>query len=326
MQKLSCLNLPWPADWTALFGAERPLIVEIGFGNGDHLLHLARQQPQAGLVGIEIANQSMEKAEKKIASEGLDNVLVVHGAAETALHHLLEPASVEAFHINYPDPWFKKRHHGRRLMQRDTLDALTSRLRPGGLLYLATDIVEYAQMSHELLAATPGLENTLETPWVHELPGRFTTKYEARGLQQGRPGHYFVYRRNNRPAPDVPVYRELDMPHIIIKSPLPLRAALENFRKAHHMQGETSITLLHAYINRDESTLLVEARVQEATISQHLALLVLARQEPQHYIVQLGSMGPPRVTQGLHRAVGLLADWLVSLHPDARVVESRARV
>ena len=177
---LSSLRLPWPTDWSAIFGAQRPLIVEIGFGYGAFLLHLARQNPAASIIGLEIANQCLSAAERAIQRQKLTNVCVVQSTAETALHHLFVPGSLSQIHINFPDPWFKKRHSHRRLMQRDTLDAMVSRLQPGGLLYLATDIVEYAEMSAELLAQTPGLDNLLESAWANTMPGRVITKYEGR--------------------------------------------------------------------------------------------------------------------------------------------------
>ena len=95
-----------------------PLIVEIGFGNGDYLIHLAETRPDHNIIGVEISSQSLAKAEAKIEKRGLLNVRPIHCRAETALAHMLEPEAVAEFHINYPDPWFKKRHQRRRLIQR----------------------------------------------------------------------------------------------------------------------------------------------------------------------------------------------------------------
>src|SRR5262249_36838596 len=150
------------------------------------------------------ANRSLLRVERKIEQEGIGNVRVIHSMAETALAHLFVPASITQIHINFPDPWFKQDHSHRRLMQRDTLDAMVSRLTLGGELYLATDIIAYAEMSRDLLENTPGLDNVLPRAWVHELPGRVITKYEATARREGRERYYFAYRRNLLPAPDVP--------------------------------------------------------------------------------------------------------------------------
>lgn len=325
MNRLDSMTLSWPADWEAIFGRRAPLVVEIGFGDGQHLLHLARQRPDQNFIGLEISNQSLVKVEKILDQGEAPNLRVIHTRAETALHHLIEAASVEAFHINYPDPWFKTRHSGRRLIQRDTLDALVSRLVPGGMLYLSTDIAAYAEMSHELLSRTPGLSNLLDDPWVHNLPGRFVTKYEAKGLRAGRPGHYFVYRRNDHPAPDVPLIKDREMPHLIFESPLSLDAMLRQFERIHQHEDGTTINVLQAYLAANGRCVLYEVQVIEPTIEQHTMLALIERERPGEFLLKLGSIGRPRPTDGMHRAVGLLGDWLAALHPDARMLQKLIR-
>jgi len=325
-QKHSFFSLPWSTDWGQLFGAERPLIVEIGFGNGDHLLHLAQTNTDHNVIGFEIANQSMDKAERKIQSSGLVNCVAVHSRGETALNHLFEPASIAQIHINYPDPWFKKRHEGRRLMQRDTLDAIVNRLQIGGTLHLGTDIRDYAEMSHALLQDTPGLDNLLDAPWVGELPGRFATKYEQKGYREGRPAHFFIYRRNEQPAPDVPVIKDLDMPHIILETPMPPAEIMPHFQKFTAKHGNIASTVLRVYTDQQQKVLLFEVNVDEPTILQHVSVVMSERETANEYLLRLGSMGVPRPTRGLHHVVAAIADWVVSLHPEARIVASKVRL
>lgn len=321
MQKLSSLRLPWPADWQALFGAERRLILEIGFGYGAFLLHLARQNPDANVIGVEIAGQCLSHVERAIERQGLNNVRPIHSTAETALHHLFTPGSLAEVHINFPDPWFKKRHSHRRLMQRDTLDALVNRLRPGGLLYLATDIIDYAEMSAELLTATPGLDNILPTPWANSLPGRVVTKYEGRAQREGRSCYYFAYRRNTTTAPVIPVVEERPMSHMVFRSPLSLDEMLARFEPAEHRAGDTIISLLYGY--RGRNNLLFEVFIKEPTIDQHIAFLLTRRDRDDEYTLKLGTLGYPRTTAGVHQAIRILGNWLVSLHPDAGIVTSK---
>jgi len=325
-QKLSSFDLPWATNWTELFGVERPLIVEIGFGNGDHLIHLAQKYPEHHVVGFEIASQSMDKAEKKITAQKLTNVRAIRSTGETALHHLFEPQSIQQIHINYPDPWFKKRHSGRRIMQRDTLDAIVNRLQIGGTLHLATDIREYAEMGNALLKGTPGLDNTLNADWVGELDGRFTTKYEEKGYREGRPAHFFIYRRNEKPAPQVPVQQELDMPHIILQTPMSMNDVLAKFVKFTEKRGNTVTTALHSYTNHTRDTLLFEVNVDEPTIVQHVAMLLIPRETDGEYLLRLGSIGVPRPTHGMHHAVSVVAEWVVSLHDDAAIIAKKTRV
>lgn len=321
MQKLSSSRLPWPTDWTALFGAVRPLVLEIGFGYGQFLQHLARTKPDANVIGLEIANQCLDSAERAIVRKHLTNVRVVQSMAETALHHLFVPGSLSEVHINFPDPWFKKRHGHRRLIQRDTLDVLVSRLQPNAMLYLATDIIEYAEMSAELLRETSGLDNTLPADWANEMPGRVVTKYEGRALQDGRACYYFAYRRNQQAAPDVPVGREIEMTHVVFNTPLTPDEILERFEAIEGTErkfGDIVVRMLHGY--RGRKVLLFEVYIHESTLDQHISLVIAPHDTPNEYTLKVGTMGYPRSTPGLQKAVASMAEWLMSLNQESKVV------
>jgi tRNA (guanine-N7-)-methyltransferase len=328
--QLSALTLDWSPDWAAIFGTPRPLIVEIGFGRGVFLAHLARTHPDHNIIGFEISNRSLEAAERLIVHERLSNVRVVHSTGETALAHLLTPASVQHFHINFPDPWFKTRHRHRRLMRRDIVDAIVSRLAAGGMLYLATDIQEYAEMSSQLLMNTPGLTNTLHAPFVYEMPGRVITKYEATAIREGRACHYFAYQRNARSAPFIPVIEELPMAHLVFSSPLSLDDMFAAFKSAvmgQHSDDNLHIHLMAAYRGTDDA-ILVETSISEPTINQHIALQILGRWRAGHegeYTIQVSPLGHPRMTDGVHRAVALLGERVLALHPDAHKLHDKLR-
>lgn len=327
MQKrqLNSLMLPWPTDWDDFFGIVRPLIVEIGFGNGDHLVALAQAHPDCHVVGVEISVGSMERAERKLKHRQLTNAVAIHSRGETALHHLLQPNSVQQFHINYPDPWFKTRHAGRRLIQRDTLDALVSRLEVGGLLYLATDIREYAEMSDELLQETSGLSNEHSEPWANEMPERLiVTKYEQKGFREGRVGHYFKYRRNDTPAPHIPVQEEYPMPHVILKTPQSPQDIAAHITKTSFHQGDMHVALLDGYWNPRFDSLLLEVVIEEATIDQHVGL-ALRQREDGTYTLRYISFGMPRPTDGLHFATSSIGQWLVDLHEEAELISDKTR-
>ena len=241
---------------------------------------------------------------------------VIHSTAETALRFLFTPASLSEVHVNFPDPWFRKRHGHRRLLQRDTLDLLVNRMQAGAGLYLATDIREYAEMSHELLAATPGLDNQLAAPWTERLPGRVVTRYERVARAEGRPCFFFVWRRNALPPPPAPAAKEFPMPHVVFSSPLSLQEMRARFQPLQlHSEG-THINCGHVYLG--ERSLLFDVYVKEPGIDQHVALMLLERQNrPGEYTLQLGMFGHPRPTAGIHAATNAVADWLLSLHEDA---------
>ena len=325
MRKLSILTLDWPLRQAVLFPRAAPLIVEIGFGNGDFLLHLAQSNPDCNILGFEISSRSMDKAEAKIRQRRLENARPIHGRAETALAHLLEPATVRAFHINNPDPWFKKKHHRRRLIQRETVDLLTSRLEIGGTLSLATDVRDYADIAHEALSQTRGLSNQFETPWVNEIAGRIPTKYELKGYREGRAGHFFCYTRNSAPVPHPPLIKELNMPHLFLQTPLSAAEIVDRFEMTKLAAGGAHIAILQAYANARANSAVFEVVVEEPTIEQQTMIALAPRAAAGEYIVKLTALGQARATIGMHRAVAAIGEWAAGLDDGGRVLERKLR-
>jgi len=325
--KLSVQRLAWPTDWHALFDASspaRPLILEIGFGYGHFLRHLSARYPDAHIIGLEIDLLSLRKAEGAVARGELPNVRVAYGRAEAALHHNFTPQSLDAVYINFPDPWFKARHEKRRLMQRDTLDAIVSRLKTGGTLHLATDIIDYAEMSAALLAETPTLENLYPSAWVNHEAGRIITKYERRALDEGRACYYFAYRRNTTSAPDVPVMTELEMPNMVFESPLAPADFFAQFTPHQFSEGDVAVNYISAY--HGHGSALFEVYVYEPTIEQRMAIQLTQNDDnPQVYTLRLANLGQPRATHGAHVAVRHLGDWMLSLDTRQRMIHDKVR-
>lgn len=172
------------------------LVVEIGFGRGEFVTALARESPGVAHLAVELAYKRVLKFARRLARNDLRNVRLLQERGERVVHELLEPASVSTFWVNFPDPWPKPRHARRRLLQPDFVHLLATRLRPGGLLQIATDDVPYAV---EITAALDGerlLDNVLAPdPWVAEIPGRPRTAYELEWRAEGRPLHFFTRRR-----------------------------------------------------------------------------------------------------------------------------------
>ncbi|MCG8589838.1 MAG: tRNA (guanosine(46)-N7)-methyltransferase TrmB [Proteobacteria bacterium] len=186
--------------WRGLFqpelAAAEDLVVEIGFGRGEFLWDLAAESPKTAFLGIELSWKRVLKLARRMARAEFNNVRLVQGRAQDVVAEGLPEASVREFWINCPDPWPKKRHAGRRLVQPAFTALLASRLVPGGIVQLATDHPPYAEQMHEVLSRTPSLENVYGArPWVHEVPGRRPTAYELEWRALGRQLHFFAYRR-----------------------------------------------------------------------------------------------------------------------------------
>jgi tRNA (guanine-N7-)-methyltransferase len=186
--------------WAALFAPElqeplAPLVVEIGFGRGEFLRQLAATDLATPHLGIELSWKRVLKMARRIAKAGDPNIRLVCARGEDVLQEGVADASVATFWINFSDPWPKARHHRRRLIQTPLVRQLAKRLVAGGLLHVATDDVPYALHIDEVLGSEALLENVLPERWLPEIAGRPITAYEAMWREQGRPLHFFTYRR-----------------------------------------------------------------------------------------------------------------------------------
>lgn len=146
-------------DTAALFGRPAPVVLEVGSGMGEATADMAAADPDRGYLAVEVHTPGIANLLALVEEKGLTNVLVAHGDALELVEHQLEPATLDAIHVFFPDPWPKARHHKRRLIQPAHVALLRSRLTPGGTLHCATDWADYAEAMLETLSADPGLIN-----------------------------------------------------------------------------------------------------------------------------------------------------------------------
>ncbi len=181
-------------DWSAAFGRRAPLWLEIGFGNGDALREIAALHPQVNCLGIEVHRPGVGHLLQGLVQDGLDNVRVMcSDAAEVLREHVAE-ATFERVLVFFPDPWPKKRHHKRRLIQPAVAAELARVIAPGGHLHLATDWPDYAEHMDAVLEAEPGFANAADG-WAVRPAYRPRTRFEARGEGKGHPVFDLIYRR-----------------------------------------------------------------------------------------------------------------------------------
>jgi tRNA (guanine-N7-)-methyltransferase len=192
---------PSMARWAEIFAPDvRPplgLAVDIGFGRGEFLIHAAQKDPNRAFIGIERSFKRTLKMARRLARLGIGNVRLVESTAQTAITDLFPLASIESAWINFPDPWPKDRHARRRLVQAPFIRDLALRLAAGGVVNLATDDPVYAAQMAVVLAGEPLLANLYAPePFRREIGGRIPTAYELEWLAEGRPFHYFAYRKH----------------------------------------------------------------------------------------------------------------------------------
>lgn len=174
-----------PIDVSALFGRRAPVTLEIGFGMGDALAALAARHRERDFLGIEVHRPGVGRLLARLAEAGLENVRVSVADAKEVLEQRLPDSSLDAVLIYFPDPWPKKRHHKRRLVQPEFAALLRRKLRMGGELHLATDWEDYAHHMLAVLDAAEGFENLAGPGGFSERGERPLTKFEARGERLG---------------------------------------------------------------------------------------------------------------------------------------------
>lgn len=168
-------------DWSAVFGASTPVVLDIGFGHGESTSQLALADAATAIVGLEVHTPGVATLLQAIEAHGLTNVRVVHGDALVFLDRVA-PSSLAGVRIWFPDPWPKVRQHHRRLVDVEVVHALTDRLTIGGTLHLATDVADYAAVMQKACNTDDRLVGS-----VIERPAfRPMTRFEQRGIDEGR--------------------------------------------------------------------------------------------------------------------------------------------
>ena len=203
---MPCFGVPYAnrhLDFDALYGRprgeNRPRILEIGCGMGETSVAIAAAHPENDYLGIEVHGPGVGSLLKQIIARELTNLRVVQHDAVEVLRDMIPPDSLAGIHVYFPDPWPKKRHHKRRLIQPAFVHQLARRLAPGGYLHCATDWEEYAQQMLEVLSAESLLANTA-TDFVPRPDWRPQTKFETRGLRLGHGVWDVLFKRETIPA------------------------------------------------------------------------------------------------------------------------------
>jgi tRNA (guanine-N7-)-methyltransferase len=183
-----------PLDLDHVFGRAAPRILEIGTGMGETCAQIAAAHPENDYIGVEVHAPGVGSLLNRIVELGLANVRVIQHDAVEVLRDTIAPAVLDGVHVFFPDPWPKKRHHKRRLIQPSLVALLASRMKPGAFLHVATDWEDYAQQILDVLSAEPRLANTCGG-FAPRPEWRPQTKFEARGLRLGHRVWDLLFRR-----------------------------------------------------------------------------------------------------------------------------------
>jgi tRNA (guanine-N7-)-methyltransferase len=186
-------------DFNALFDNEQPVVMEIGFGNGEATWRMAKACPEENFLGVEVHQPGVGRLLMNVREQGLTNVRVACEDAVELLRTRISDASLDGIRIYFPDPWPKKKHHKRRIVQTPFIDLLSTKMKAGGILHLATDWAPYAEFMLEVMQGSAEFENLSPSGDYCAKPAwRPPTKYEQRGERLGHEVADLVFRRTDR--------------------------------------------------------------------------------------------------------------------------------
>jgi tRNA (guanine-N7-)-methyltransferase len=291
-----------PPDPKALFGREGPLVVEVGFGDGRFTARYARTHPERLILGAEVSAASVQRALRRLKREGIGNARLYLGEGAFALRNLVPPRSVLEVIVNFPDPWPKKRHQERRLLQEAFFRRLSTRLVQGGRLLLTTDHEDYFAFALEEARRT-GLYR-IETPPPPE--AHLLTKYALKWRQAGRAFFHAVFTKEAEDPTPWPPMRRYAMAHALLNGPLP--EALDLPQAPVRFPGGVAVFLEAA---RGEKGFYLLTHVEEEDLTQDLLLEV--RKSAHGLYAGVSRFGAPLITEGVRAAVRALVAALEAL-------------
>jgi tRNA (guanine-N7-)-methyltransferase len=189
-------DLPQPDGWSSVFGADRPLALEIGCGIGDFIAKTAVDHPDTNIIAIDYYNKGCDSTCRRLDRHGVTNVRVVRIEARQFIAERLSKGSLTAVYINCPDPWPKKRHRKRRLVNRQFVEFIRDYLAPGGSLYFATDFEDYGIDVAGTMPGVDGFHNALSPDlFRHHLDGYHLSKYMQRFIAEGKKIYFIHYQK-----------------------------------------------------------------------------------------------------------------------------------
>lgn len=186
---------PQPLDFSSVFGQQAPVVLEIGFGMGHSLVEMAKNDPTCNYLGIEVHRPGLGACLMQASAHNVQNLRVIGHDAVEILEKMIPDASLMRVQIYFPDPWQKKRHHKRRLIQQPFLDLIADKLSDGGFLHLATDWENYAQHMLTVLQAHPAYHNVAPQGYIEKPQWRPVTKFEQRGKKLGHDVWDLMFKR-----------------------------------------------------------------------------------------------------------------------------------
>tara|TARA_Y100001935_G_C17311708_1_gene517041 strand:- start:20768 stop:21445 length:678 start_codon:yes stop_codon:yes gene_type:complete len=183
-------------NFSEIFGNNNPVFIEIGFGNGEFLIHISENNPNYNYIGIEVYKPGIGHILKRLATKKIKNVKILNFDAIDVINDMIIDFSLSGVYIMFPDPWHKKKHHKRRMVQDNLIKLLAKKMCPSGLIFISTDWQDYADQILEVISKNVSSFRLLkDSEYLDNFKNIFLTKYEERGLRKGHNISKFVIER-----------------------------------------------------------------------------------------------------------------------------------
>lgn len=295
-------DLKTKTDLSHLYPRREPLAVEIGFGDGRFLVHLARVYPNWNILGVEIASASVARAYRRLRREGINSVRVHQGNGAYVIREVFAPQSLHRIYVNFPDPWPRKRNTKRRLLQAGFFVDAVGRLSPGGAIELTTDHAEYYAFAIAEAEASGVVTVEEGQPPI----GTLSTKYAMKWLAEDRPIYHVKFVPRHHDATPYLIHSSATMQHARMTGDL---SAVElTFPKITQRTEKAVVIIEEAFRSSDGQRLLFFAGVEEPQLRQDVVVEVEARAED--ILVGIKSFTSPLSTTGTAQAVDTVIDYL----------------
>ncbi|MDX1429075.1 MAG: tRNA (guanosine(46)-N7)-methyltransferase TrmB [Rhodothermales bacterium] len=297
-------DLAFPSTAEMLFGRGGGFALEIGFGNGDFLCRLAADHPERNVIGADTSPSSVIRAYRRISRRGLTNAKVFAGTGEFVVRNVIPDGALERVYVNFPDPWPRRRHHGRRLLSAEFLELLACRLGDQGTVLLTTDHEDYYRFACAA-AKKSGFFDRDE----HPAPaGTLRTRWAQRWLDAGCTIYHAQFRKTRRPDTPAPRLTLTGMQHSLLRGSLD---AITDFEKFVLKRDGVNIVVSEAHRQIGEKAVIFPTIVEENDLRQFV--LIEAHPRGDEVLVGVKRFGQPLSTPGVNMAVTAVADYLAGV-------------
>ncbi len=296
-------ELRLPFDPVALFGKSDPLVIEVGFGDGRYLAHLALSHPDWNLLGVEVSLGSVWRAYRRMIREGISNVKLFRGDARFVVRNVIAENSLSRIYVKFPDPWPRKKHRERRLLRASFFKLLSTRLEDGGHLSFTTDHAEYFNFALEEARSTGYFQITKGEPPSAALETKYARKWREMKKEIFHAEFKKIARASSHPA----LIQQIDMQHAILEGEL---SSIGSFEKQVHAFKGGHVIVLEGFRELSGDSMIFKVRVEEPDLVQEI--LIQAWQKTEGVFVSLQPFGDPLSTRGVREAVHAVTDWLAS--------------